>query len=350
LEFRLDQTLKSWALFTQETFRITEALRVTAGFRWSKDDKDIAHQQVLNLDPSGLSGCGGTQVNPAVRTREDWSEPTGKLGVDFDLSEDVLLYGFYSRGFKSGGYNVGFCGNTYDPEFVNAYEVGAKTSWLDSRIRLNVSAFYNDYTDYQARLFINNAAVIENAADAKTYGVEIEAAWAPIDPLRFDFAVSYLTAEFETFIVDDPLASDLGTIPCPNPINPLELCQNAEGNALPRAPDWKVGFAAQYDFAVGNAGNLSLRGEYAFTDTQFHTVFENSFAKQKAYSIGNLRAIWHAPESLLPGFSFQAFVENIGDEDYVTVHAPNATSGSTISNFGPPRTWGLQINYDWSAE
>jgi len=344
LEFALDQNLKSWALFTQETFRLTESLRITAGFRWSKDQKVDIHSQVLNLDPSGATGCLG------LRSEEEWSEPTGKLGVDFDLGEDLLIYAFYSRGFKSGGYNVGLCGNTYDPEFVNAYEAGAKTSWLDNRVRLNVSAFYNDYTDYQARLFINNAAVIENAADAKTYGVEIEAAWVPIEPLRFDLAVSYLTAEFETFIVDDPLASNLGTIPCPNPVNPAELCQNAEGNALPRAPDWKVGFAAQYDFVLGGAGDLTLRGEYSFTDTQFHTVFENAFAKQKGYSIGNLRAIWTAPDSLLPGLSFQAFVENIGDEDYVTVHAPNATTGSTISNFGPPRTWGIQVNYAWNAD
>ena len=340
LEFSLDQQLTSWAIFTQETFHISDRFRVTAGFRWSKDDKDILHSQVLNL---GAPGCRDQ------RSVEEWSEPTGKIGADFNVSEDALLYASFSRGFKSGGYNVGQCGNTYDPEYVNAYEAGFKSSWLDNTIRLNVAAFYNDYTDYQARQFINNASIISNAADAETYGVEFETTWAPIEPLRFDFNLSYLTAVYKTFIVDDPMNTQLGTIQCPDSPTGV-LCQDAQSNSLPRAPKWKIGAAAQYDFELGGAGGLTLRGEYAFTDTQYHDVFESFFAKQKGYSIGNLRAIWRAPDSVMPGLSLQAYVENIGDQDYVTVHAPNATTGSTISNFGPPRTWGVQVNYKWAAE
>jgi iron complex outermembrane receptor protein len=347
LEFSLDQQLTSWAIFTQQVVHVSDAVRVTLGFRWSKDDKDLVHRQVLNLDPSGLSGCG-TAATPAVREREAWSEPTGKIGVDVDVSEEALLYASFSRGFKSGGYNVGLCGNTYDPEFVNAYEIGFKSTWLDNSVRLNVAAFYNDYTDYQARQFINNASIIRNAANAETYGVELEGAWVPIEPLRFDLSVSYLTAQYKRFIVDDPLNSNLGTVPCEE--NPVELCQNAQGNDLPRAPKWKIGAAAQYDLDLGGAGGLTFRGEYAFTDTHYHDVFESFFARQKSYSLGNLRAIWRAPETLAPGLSFQAYVENIGDKDYVTVHAPNATTGSTISNFGPPRTWGIQVDYEWSAD
>ncbi len=349
LEFSLDQQLTTWAIFTQETLHVSDRFRVTAGIRWSKDVKDILHSQVLNLDPSGASGCG-TLANPAVELTEEWSEPTGKVGADFDLGEDAMVYGSYSRGFKSGGYNVGLCGNTYDPEFVNAYEVGLKSSWLDNTVRLNVSAFYNDYSDYQARQFVNNASRITNAADAQTYGIEVESTWMPLEALRLDLNLSYLTAEYKRFIVDDPMNSNLGTIQCPPPAPIGELCQNAQGNVLPRAPEWKVGAAAQYDFELGDAGGLTVRGEYAFTDTQYHDVFESFFARQKGYSTGNLRAIWRAPESLLAGFSVQAYVENIGDKDYVSVHAPNATTGSTISNFGPPRTWGIQVNYAWDAD
>jgi iron complex outermembrane receptor protein len=349
LQFSLDQELASWAIFTQETFHVSDRFRVTAGFRWSKDVKDILHRQVLNLDPSGTSGCG-TLANPAVRLEEEWSEPTGKVAADFDVSDDAMAYASYSRGFKSGGYNVGNCGNTYDPEFVNAYELGFKSSWLDNTVRLNVAAFYNDYSDYQARQFVNNASLITNAADAETYGIEIESTWVPLDALRLDLNVSYLTAQYKRFIVDDPMASNLGTIQCPPPAPIGELCQNAQGNALPRAPEWKVGAAAQYDLDLGDVGGLSLRGEYAFTDTHYHDVFESFFARQDSYSTGNLRMIWTAPDRFVSGLSLQAFVENIGDEDYVTVHAPNATTGSTISNFGPPRTWGIQLNYAWAAE
>ncbi len=336
LEFSLAQDLTSWALFTQQTVHITDSVRVTGGFRWTKDRKEDVHNQVLNLDPSGLAGCG-TALTPTARTEETWSEPTGKLGIDADLGEDGLVYLTYSRGFKAGGYNVGSCNNTYDPEFVNAYEIGAKTQWLDRTVQLNVSAFFNDYTDYQARLFINNASVVENAADAETYGVEIELAWAPIEPLRIDAAYSILNAKYQEFLVVDPMNPQLGT-------------QDVRGNALLRAPRHKASLAGQYEIDLGGAGSLVPRVEYAYTSELFHDVFNNSFARQEPYHMGNVRLLWRAPEALLPGLTFQAFVENVADEDYVVNHAPNATTGSTISTYGPPRTWGVQINYAWAAE
>jgi len=346
LEFSLDQHLTSWALFTQQTFHVTEWLRLTGGFRWTKDDKADVHRQVLNLDPSGQAGCG-TALNPPASEQKSWSEPTGKLSVDADVGEDALAYFSFTRGFKAGGYNVGTCGNTYDPEFVNAYEIGAKSQWLENTVQLNVSAFFNDYTDYQARLFNNNASIVENAANAETYGIEFEASWVPVEAFRLDAAYSILNAKYQEFIVDDPMNSQFGTIPCapPNPTN--ELCQDVRGNVLLRAPRHKVSVAAQYEIDLGPAGTLTPRGEYAYTSEQFHDVFNNDFSRQEPYNIGNVRLIWHAPENVLAGLSLQVFGENLGDVDYVTNHAPNATTGSTISTFGPPRTWGVQVNYAW---
>jgi len=346
LEFSLDQHLTSWALFTQETLHLTDWLRMTGGFRWTKDHKLDVHNQVLNLDPTGAAGCG-TALTPTARADETWSEPTGKLGIDADVGEDALAYFSYSRGFKAGGYNVGSCNNTYNPEFVNAYEIGAKTQWFDRTLQLNVSAFFNDYTDYQARLFINNAATVQNAANAETYGIEFELAWAPVEGLRIDAAYSILNAKFQEFIVDDPMNPTLGNVQCPPPAPTGALCQDARGNNLLRAPRHKVSVAAQYEIDLGAAGTLTPRGEYAYTSEQFHDVFNNGFSRQKPYNIGNVRLIWHAPENLLAGLSFQVFGENLGDVDYVTNRAPNATSGSTLSTFGPPRTWGVQINYAW---
>jgi iron complex outermembrane receptor protein len=330
LEFRLDQDLTSWALFTQQTYHVTETVRVTGGFRWTNDRKIDVHSQVLNLSPVP-AGCRN------LRAEETWSSPTGKLGVDADVAEDTLAYATFSRGFKAGGYNVGACGNTYDPEYVNAYEAGLKTQVFDNTLQVNVSAFYNDYTDLQVRKFVNNAAEVSNAATAQTYGIEVEALWVPIEPVRVESSVSWLHARFEDYDDVDPIFPTLGS-------------QDLTGNHLLRAPDWKYALAGQYTLETGTAGSFTLRGEYAYTAEQFHTVFNNDFGRQKPYSIGNIRLIWHAPEDVISGVSFQAFVENLGDVDYVTNHAPNATSGSTISTYGPPRTWGVQINYAWAPE
>jgi iron complex outermembrane receptor protein len=330
LEFRLDQDLTSWALFTQQTFHVSEAIRVTGGFRWTKDRKIDVHSQVLNLSPVP-AGCRDN------RAEESWSEPTGKLGVDADLGEETLVYATFSRGFKAGGYNVGTCDNTYDPEYVNAYEAGIKTRLLDNTLQLNVSTFYNDYEDLQVRKFINNAAEVSNAATATNYGVEVELLWLPVDALRIESSLSWLHARFDEYDDVDPIFPELGS-------------QDLSDNHLLRAPDWKFSLAAQYTADLAGAGALTLRGEYAHTAEQFHTVFNNDFGVQEAYDIGNVRLIWNAPDSLLPGLSVQAFLENISDVDYVTNHAPNATTGSTLSTFGPPRTWGVQVRYAWEAE
>ncbi len=96
---------------------------------------------------------------------------------------------------------------------------------------------------------------------------------------------------------------------------------------------------------MGGAGTLTLRGEYAYTDEMYHTVFNNDFARQDSCSVSNARVIWTPGGGSLGGFRFIAFVENISDKEYVVIHAPNATTGGTISQFGPPRTWGIQVRY-----
>ncbi len=351
LDFQLLQDLNSLAFFGQGTFDVTDRWRVTGGLRWTKDEKDVTHSLLNNIAGPAIPPASEPPDQCRRQPLDDeWDEVTWKAGTDFDLAEDVLLYGSVSKGFKAGGFNTGLCDNPYDPETVLAYEGGLKTSWLENSLQLNVAGFYYDYEDLQARLFIANASVVENAADAKAYGIELDGIWLIAEGLRVEGSFAWLHAEFKDFLSQDPLNPQLSTIPCPSARDPAALCEDLEGNELVRAPEYKVSLAAQYDFHLGSAGELGLRGEYAFTDDQFHTFFNNDFALQEAYSLGNLRLFWTPPESWVSGIRVQAFVENIGDKDYVQIHAPNATTGGTVSQFAPPRTWGVQINYSWGGK
>ena len=165
--------------------------------------------------------------------------------------------------------------------------------------------------------------------------------WLASQNFRIDGSVSWLSAEFEDFLSTDPLNPQIGTN-----CNALGLgcLQDLSGNDLLRAPELKVSVSAEYDISLGDAGLLTLRGEYAFTDEMYHTIFNNDFALQEDFSLTNFRAIW-APGGEASKFRFIAFVENISDEEYVVIHAPNATTGGTISQFGPPRIWGIQMRY-----
>ena len=333
LEFQGDGETKSNAVFAQGTLAITERLRGTAGVRWTEDKKWLLLSVANNL---GGDGCRDLLM------KDKWSETTWKAGLDADLGENTLLFGSVSTGFKAGGNNGGTCGNTYEPETLLAYEVGTKSRLLENRLQLNFTAFYYDYEDLQARLFVNNASIVENATNAETYGVEVEWLWLAGEAVRIDGSVSYLRTKFEDFLSTDPLNPHIG-INCDS--TGLGCQQDLSGNELLRSPEWKANLSIEYDIPLsGDAGAVTLRGEYAYTDGMYHTVFNNDFARQDGYNLVNARVIW-SPQGGMEGIRIIGFVENIADDEYVMIHAPNATTGGTLSQYGPPRTWGIQVRF-----
>jgi outer membrane receptor protein involved in Fe transport len=206
--------LISYAVFGEVYYKLTDALKVTAGLRWTVDKKEAPRipTWVLGSDTVGFS------VLEVVD--QEWREPTGRLAIDWkpDLSftDDTLIYGSYAHGYKAGGANpppygiIMFCQScgsntlvaqgvlehsvtqpkTFDPEFVNAFEVGAKNTLLDGRMTLNLAGFYYDYTGYQISQIVNRSAVNLNF-DAKVWGLEVEADWRPLENLRLGFKGGY---------------------------------------------------------------------------------------------------------------------------------------------------------------
>ena len=158
---------ESWALFAQGTYALTDALSVTAGLRYTTEDKSI----------DGVFGA-------PFADDTSYSAWTPKLGLEYALSDEVFLYASASRGFRAGGYS-GFAGSPvsiatpYDPETVWSYEIGSKLDLFDRRLRLNAAAFYAAYSDLQAQILINTQTVaalpvIQNAFDLDVYGLELE--------------------------------------------------------------------------------------------------------------------------------------------------------------------------------
>src|SRR3546814_9243735 len=114
-----------------------ERLRLTGGLRYSYEKKDFAYRVLLN----------GNQVD-AGQPRSSWTAWTPKIGIDYDVADDVMVYASATRGFKSGGFQLGD-GRPFLPEYIWSYEVGLKSTLLDRRLRENVSAFSYDYTTLQ---------------------------------------------------------------------------------------------------------------------------------------------------------------------------------------------------------
>jgi len=222
--------LISYAMFGEAYYNITENLKLTAGLRWTVDKKQAPRI------PSWL--IGSNSVGYPIQTVENqtWREPTGRLTLDWkphlSFTDETLLYASFSHGYKAGGSNPppsgvaawgleGFGGNetptgialaeqsaakpkTFEPEFVNAFELGAKNTMLDGRLTLNADAFYYDYTGYQVSQIIDRSAVNYNF-DSKIWGLELEADWRPVENLRLGFKGGYE----KTRIADGERAIDI---------------------------------------------------------------------------------------------------------------------------------------------
>ncbi len=200
--------LISYAVFGEAYYNISDDLKLTAGLRWTVDKKEAPRI------PSMLLASDSAGFTVQAVEEQEWREPTGRLAIDWkpDLSftDETLLYASYSHGYKAGGSNpppssVIFWTpeaadillaqsvvkpKTFDPEFVDAFEVGSKNTLLDGRMTLNLAAFYYDYTGYQISQIIDRSAVNYNF-DAKVWGLEIEADWRPLENLRFGFKGGY---------------------------------------------------------------------------------------------------------------------------------------------------------------
>ena len=198
--------LISYAVFGEAYYNITPNLKLTAGLRWTVDKKEAPSIPSWIL----ASNTVGYPVAEVIRQR--WSKPTGRLTLDWkpDLSftDETLIYGSFAHGYKAGGANPPPYGvavytggqqivansvahpRTFDPEYVNAYEIGTKNTVLGGHLTLNGDAFYYDYTGYQISQIVDRSAVNMNF-DAKIWGLELEADWRPLENLRLGLKLGY---------------------------------------------------------------------------------------------------------------------------------------------------------------
>jgi len=198
--------LTSYAAFGELYWEMSDSFKWTLGLRYTVDKKDIANVSAVLGAPG--SGVGSPPPGQPDRLKVTFKEPTGRFGFDWkpnlDFTNSTLVYAFYSRGYKGGGLNPSFTPGlgvapvpqTFDPEFINAYEIGTKNTLLDGAMQLNLSGFYYDYKGYQVSKIVNRTSINENV-DARIFGAELESIWQPVRGLRLNTAIGYLNSEIK---------------------------------------------------------------------------------------------------------------------------------------------------------
>lgn len=318
----LDQKTTSYAGFGQLNYAITEKFSATVGLRYSHEKKELTSS-------FGMFAIGN--VRPEAETSDSWNNLSPKFGLEYHINDDAMVYVSASRGFRSGGFNgrefTPFSPGSFDPEKIWAYEVGMKSEWMERRVRLNVSGYYYDYTDYQGNTLRNLAISTGNIASVEIYGMEIEGYARPVDDLDIFVGIGYN----ENNITD---------------VDPNAIITIRPDTQLPQSPKWTVALGAQYTIALSNWGTLALRGDYFYKSA--HEFFLPNFPSehQKGYSIVNSRVVL-APES--GRWELHFFVQNLTDKKYKMFGEETAPFGTavTTAKFGRPREWGasLQVNF-----
>ena len=319
----------SKAVFGDTTYGITDWLRVFGGLRYLEDRK-VQHI-TSGIYPAGFeNGPVGVVSCTDLRSVFDTDSTTGRLGLQVDVTDDVMTYVQYSTGYKTGGFSIGKCGNVFKPEKLKAWEAGIKSTWFDGRLRANGAVFFYDYDNLQVEQVVLPTVVINNA-QAKVKGAEAELTALPIRPLTLGLAVTLLDTKYTEFFNSDSASQVIGA---PE--------QDLSGNKLNRSPEFAGAFSAQYNVDLARWGGLSLRGEATYQTKMYLREFNLPTDAQKAVDLYDAFLTWFSPTS---AWSVRGYVKNIGDEPVLAGFL--GVGGYKTATFQLPRTYGVTIGYEF---
>jgi iron complex outermembrane recepter protein len=321
------QTTKSGALYAQGTYALTQSTHLTLGGRYTKEDRDLEQGSSVTLP--------GPIVVPSPNSAASQSNDpfTWHVVLDNHLSKDVMGYVSVSRGFKSGGYNLLTPGSpAFEPETLTTYEVGLKSLTFDRRVRLNLAAFYNDYSNIQVAKYGVASVELVNGAAAKTYGLDADFEVSVTQHFTISGGLEALHATFTRF--------EDATISTPLPTGGyLQVQGSADGNHLPQAPDFSGTVLGTYSIST-QAGEFRLAASYAYNS---ETFFEpDNRLSQGAYGLVGASLLWIDPNK---HFTVQGWGKNLTNQQVAAGEGTNTLN--TVIALNAPRTYGITFGYKY---
>lgn len=395
-----DQNAKSTALFTNNTWHATDALDVTFGLRYTREEKTLASNY---SNPNGGAGCGAMLANqsrvvgalmsrglsqaqaiaatPTVigyaclpwanplhnaptrdtnqsREEKEWS---GTLKAAYRWNENVMTYGSFARGHKGGGFNLdrvqssnglssGGAGITpvldtsFGAEFVDSYELGAKTTWMDGNLLLNATLFRQEYEDFQLNSFLGTSFVVRSIPEVISQGIDAEMMWQPqaIKGLMLQGGLMYADTQYGDGIPGGDFVAPTGAL------------YKLQGAQMSFAPKWSGSASATYEWDLGS--NLQARFNIgAKYMSEYNTGSDLDPEKmQSAYTVANARFGIGARNER---WMVEIWSTNLTDENYVQVGfdgplqnvspAPGNPFNTFNAFLGAPRMYGatLRLRY-----
>lgn len=326
------QNQDTLGVFFSTDWRVTDTLTLSGGLRYTWENKDVEVQNLQgNLcDPVGTRTCSTYGFNDD----ESWQDPTFRLGAQWEPTADTLVYGFFARGFRSGGYNFrngnpAEAPGPFDAEKQNSWELGVKHDFGDL-LRLNVAAFHNTVFGLQREIILpvlplGTTQVIRNSADLRLQGVEAEAVLRIGDHLTINGQLGYTDAKYKTIFFD--LTGD-------RVINARDFDLKP-----PRLAPWTYGGSLNFDHDTSGGAEVTARLGYAHRDAAWSN--DNNTGLLSAGDMVDANLAIEAPGGR---WKFSVYGLNLlNDQTEGNVSPLPFFAGSTFSSINKGRVLGAEV-------
>ncbi|TDI62071.1 MAG: TonB-dependent receptor [Alphaproteobacteria bacterium] len=367
------QDHRSWALFAQGTYDVTEKLSLTGGIRFTKERKDLASTfteippggtgflpgglgafipvtifGVPNIPlapppvPPGTVPLGFASFQPTTPVadfdiRLNDSEVTGTAKIQYQWTPDIQTYASYSRGYKSGGTNVArvVSGNfLFKPEKVDSYEIGLKGQFFDDRLRVNLAGYIAKYNDFQDTTFIGTGFLVQNAGKVESKGIEFEATAVPTDWLTLQSMVTWQDSEFKKFESGPCQAFEVSTGLLPG------SCDRS-GDRTPQTPDWTAHFAATVEQPITDMVTGFVRGDLTYRSDFITATTNDPRSLDDGYTTIGARVGLVVDDGR---FEISVWGKNLTDAEWIPLSFDGVLqTGKLYAYPNEPRTYGVTV-------
>ena len=314
------QETDSSAVFFEGDYAFNDRWTLNLGGRYTKDEKLTEQRGNLVADAEA-----------------DWNEFTPKVSVRYQANDDAMIYATYAKGYRSGGFNgrvdeLLSATEPYDPEFVDNYELGFKSEWMNRRLRFNGAVFFMDYKDKQEEIGLPSTGPtgqrisVFNAATATMKGVEQELQAQATEHLNLRANLGYLDSKYDEFTFNDGFG----------------IVDNS-GLEFRRAPEFTGGLDLTYERQVGN-GTGWIRGAYRYIGEHFIEQTNRAELANDGQHLLDMSINYE-----INGATFSLFGRNLTGEDG-WAHGLNVSGLWAYASARAPRTWGAEVSYRFGAK
>jgi iron complex outermembrane recepter protein len=358
---------KNYAFFGQVDYKFTDQLGITLGGRYTHEDKSF---EGFQSDANGLTykilsflaGIGAgppacANINPisdacriaagfpnagqplryyvAGTQHKVFNNFSPKIGIQYHPTQDVMLYGSYSKGYKTGGWTTRLSNPLpnapgFGPEKATTYELGLKSTLLDRHLQINAAVFQTNYKGIQLNFQQGSSPTVQNAGDARIKGFEVEVTAAPVKSFIITGSVGYLDAKYTNVLLQAQVA--------PNPFQAGVFA----GGELPKTPKWKFNISPRYEAELGNSGKLVFLADYTHTSPLWNDTERAYFLKRAATDLLNGSVTYKEPGNQ---WDVTLGMTNITNERYLVTGQAQIAGGQFYGTYSRPREWYAKLGF-----